>query len=102
MLGTQGLIFVVDASDKKRIPEAKGELEKVLKDREMKDAILLVFANKQDIDPHLEPVELQDELGLDKVTDRLWYVAPSKALLGEGLYEGLVSILILQETVNAC
>ncbi|KAK5800551.1 hypothetical protein VI817_002763 [Penicillium citrinum] len=47
--GTQGLIFVVDSSDTARMEEARSELHKIINDREMKDALLLVFANKQDI-----------------------------------------------------
>lgn len=47
--GTQGLIFVVDCADKERIDEARKELHKIISDREMKDAIILIFANKQDL-----------------------------------------------------
>ena len=47
--GTQGLIFVVDSSDTARVEEARSELHKIINDREMKDALLLVFANKQDV-----------------------------------------------------
>jgi GTPase SAR1 family protein len=47
--GTQGLVFVVDSSDRDRIDEARTELTRIIQDREMKDALLLVFANKQDI-----------------------------------------------------
>ena len=46
--GTQGLIFVVDSADIDRLDEAKQELHKIINDREMKDAVVLVFANKQD------------------------------------------------------
>lgn len=49
-IGTQGLIFVIDSSDTARMDEARQELHKIINDREMKDALLLVFANKQDID----------------------------------------------------
>ena len=47
--GTQGLVFVVDSNDRDRIDEARQELHRILSDREMKDCLLLVFANKQDI-----------------------------------------------------
>merc|ERR1711874_586737 len=47
--GTQGLIFVVDSNDRERIGEARDELNKTLNEDEMRDAILLVFANKQDL-----------------------------------------------------
>jgi len=49
MIGTQGLIFVIDSSDKARIDEARQELHRIINDREMKESLLLVFANKQDI-----------------------------------------------------
>ena len=42
-----GLIFVVDCADQDRIEEAKTELHKIANDREMKDAVILIFANKQ-------------------------------------------------------
>ena len=47
--GTQGLIFVIDSSDRARIDEAQQELHRIILDREMKEALLLVFANKQDV-----------------------------------------------------
>ena len=47
--GTQGLIFVIDSNDRSRIDEAGKELHRIILDREMKEALLLVFANKQDI-----------------------------------------------------
>jgi ADP-ribosylation factor protein 6 len=47
--GTQGLVFVVDSQDRERLDEAKQELHRILSDREMKECLLLVFANKQDL-----------------------------------------------------
>ena len=47
--GTQGLIFVVDCADRDRIDEARQELHRIINDREMRDAIILIFANKQDL-----------------------------------------------------
>jgi signal recognition particle receptor subunit beta len=40
---------VVDSQDRERIDEAKQELHRILSDREMKECLLLVFANKQDL-----------------------------------------------------
>lgn len=47
--GTQGLIFVVDCADRDRIDEARQELHRIINDRAMKEAIILIFANKQDL-----------------------------------------------------
>lgn len=42
-----GLIFVVDSNDRERIGEARDELFRMLNEDELRDAALLVFANKQ-------------------------------------------------------
>ena len=41
------MIFVVDSNDRERIGEAKDELNRMLNEDELRDAVLLVFANKQ-------------------------------------------------------
>ena len=46
-MNTHALIFVVDCNDRDRVDEARQELTQMLHDEEMKDAVLLVFANKQ-------------------------------------------------------
>lgn len=46
-LAIQGLIFVVDSNDKERVFEAKEELMRMLGEDELRDAVLLIFANKQ-------------------------------------------------------
>lgn len=88
--GTQGLIFVVDSSDRDRMKEAKTELARIIQDREMKDALLLVFANKQDIIDAMEGSEVAQRLDLDNTAkDHAWKVQPSCATSGEGIFEGL-------------
>merc|ERR1712195_112601 len=47
--GTDGAIFIVDSSDRDRIEDAREELFGMLDNDEMRDAVLLVFANKQDL-----------------------------------------------------
>ena len=42
-----GLIFVVDSNDRERAGEARDELNRMLNEDELRDAVLLVFANKQ-------------------------------------------------------
>ena len=42
-----GLIFVVDSNDRERVNEAREELTRMLAEDELRDAVLLVFANKQ-------------------------------------------------------
>ncbi|KAI9187573.1 ADP-ribosylation factor, Arf Arf6 [Blastocladiella emersonii ATCC 22665] len=87
--GTQGLIFVVDSSDPDRFAEASAEMHRIINDPEMKDALLLVFANKQDVPGAASLALLTEKLELHKLNNRVWYVHPSCAITGEGLLEGL-------------
>merc|ERR1719240_2603958 len=61
--GTQGLIFVVDSNDRDRIEDAREELTKILNEDEMREAVVLVFANKQDLPNAMSAAEVVDKLG---------------------------------------
>ncbi|XP_072026872.1 ADP-ribosylation factor 5-like [Amphiura filiformis] len=84
---TQGLIFVVDSNDRERIQEARDELSKMLNEDELRDAILLVFANKQDL-PNAMPVgEVAEKLDLTSMASaRKWNIQTACATQGTGLY----------------
>jgi len=85
---TQGLIYVVDSSDKERVEESREELHKMLNEDELRDAIVLVFANKQDLPDAVPVSELTQKLRLNELR-RKWYVQAACATQGTGLYEGL-------------
>lgn len=85
---TQGLIFVVDSNDRERVAEAKEELTKMLSEDELLDAVLLVFANKQDLPNALSVSELTEKLDLHNLR-KTWFVQSACATQGSGLYEGL-------------
>ena len=86
---TQGLIFVIDSNDRERIGEARQELERMLNEDELRDAILLIFANKQDLPNSMTAAEITDKLGLHSLRSRNWYIQATCATSGNGLYEGL-------------
>merc|ERR1712243_434896 len=86
---TQALIFVVDTTDIERIPEATKELHKMLREEELRDAILLVFANKQDLPQAISASEVTERLGLQCLRTRRWQTQAVCAVKGQGLYEGL-------------
>uniref|UniRef100_A0A5F9D4W8 ADP-ribosylation factor n=1 Tax=Oryctolagus cuniculus TaxID=9986 RepID=A0A5F9D4W8_RABIT len=86
---TQGLIFVVDSNDHERIQEGAEELRKILQEDEPQDAVLLLFANKQDLPNAMAISEMTAKLGLQSLRNRTWYVQATCATQGTGLYEGL-------------
>ncbi|MES1920066.1 hypothetical protein MHBO_001789 [Bonamia ostreae] len=95
---TDGVIFVVDSNDRERIAgnnseeegsNAREELEKMLSEDELKDAALLVFANKQDLPNAMRVPEVAEKLGLQEIKNRKWHIQGTNATNAEGLYEGL-------------
>jgi GTPase SAR1 family protein len=69
---TQGIIFVVDSNDRDRVVEAREELQRMLNEDELRDALLLVFANKQDLPNAMNAAEITDKLGLHSLRQRAW------------------------------
>ncbi|GCC21891.1 ADP-ribosylation factor 4 [Chiloscyllium punctatum] len=86
---TQGLIFVVDSNDRERIQEASEELNKMLLEDELKGAVVLVFANKQDLPNAFTISEVTEKLGLQSLPNTTWHVQATCAIQGSGLCEGL-------------
>ncbi|KAJ8598945.1 hypothetical protein CTAYLR_009641 [Chrysophaeum taylorii] len=87
--GTNGLIFVVDSNDRARLDEARIELHKLLQQVELRDACLLVYANKQDLPNAVPATDLAAKLDLTSLRTHQWYVQACAATTGDGLYEGL-------------
>eukprot|EP00817_Percolomonadidae_sp_ATCC50343_P004520 CAMPEP_0117429528 /NCGR_PEP_ID=MMETSP0758-20121206/9072_1 /TAXON_ID=63605 /ORGANISM="Percolomonas cosmopolitus, Strain AE-1 (ATCC 50343)" /LENGTH=63 /DNA_ID=CAMNT_0005216647 /DNA_START=322 /DNA_END=510 /DNA_ORIENTATION=- len=60
----------------------------MLEEDELKDSILVIFANKQDIPNALSVEEITKELGLAKLKNRTWTIFKTSAKKNEGLQEG--------------
>ena len=98
---TLGIIFVVDSNDRETIDDgpdgftsARDELHSLLENVELRDAVLLVYANKQDLPNSMSVNEVTERLGLNTLRNRQWYIQPTCATTGDGLYEGLERISI--------
>ncbi|XP_057822236.2 ADP-ribosylation factor 2-like [Cryptomeria japonica] len=76
-------------SYKERIAEARDLLHALLKEEALRDAALLVFANKNDFPNAMSVLEITEELEMSSLTQRHWHVQSSCATSGDGLYEGL-------------
>merc|ERR1712178_595231 len=87
--GTDAAIFIVDSNDHDRIEDAREELFRMLDDDEMRDAVLLVFANKQDLPGAMNTSQVAEKLGLSELRKRQWFIQAASATKGEGLIEGL-------------
>ena len=85
----QALIFVVDSADAERLSEARDELSKLMEEEQLKDAIVLVYANKQDMPEAKGVQEVADALELTSIQGRVWYIQACSASSGDGIREGL-------------
>ena len=60
----------------------------MLNEEDMRDAVVLVYANKQDQATMTVP-EITERLGLQNLRGREWYIQGTCALTGDGLFDGL-------------
>mmetsp|Transcript_46765 Transcript_46765/g.77445 ORF Transcript_46765/g.77445 Transcript_46765/m.77445 type:complete len:181 (-) Transcript_46765:57-599(-) len=86
---THGIIFVIDSNDRERTSEARDELHRLLADDQLRDAAILILANKQDLPHSMSPAEITDKMNLHSLGQRQWYMQSACAVTGDGLYEGL-------------
>jgi len=88
--GTQGLIYVVDSSDRDRLQEAAQFFETVVSDLQLEDAAILVLANKQDMPDAASGEEISQIFDVERLcTGRKVLVQMSTATTNEGVMEGM-------------
>ena len=89
---------MVDSNDRERIWDESGkndedtareELHRMLAEDELREAVILVLANKQDLPNAMSVNECSEKLGLNQLRNREWYIQSTCATTGDGLYEGL-------------
>lgn len=86
--GTNALVYVVDSSDLDRLDELKKELQRVINDKELENCLLIVLANKQDVEGAIKPKEIIERFELNKLKGQhTWSVMPTVAPEGTGLVE---------------
>ncbi|KAF1334193.1 hypothetical protein FI667_g2224, partial [Globisporangium splendens] len=95
---TDAIIYVVDSADVDRLNIAKQELHAMLevwtacaywtREEELKDSILLVFANKQDQKGALNAAQISEAMGLSDIRNRQWSIKETTATEGAGLFDG--------------
>jgi small GTP-binding protein len=95
---TDAIIFVIDSSDPDRLDNKENkettntvdhELSLMLQSDELKNAVFLFLANKQDLTSSVKIHEIVDRLKLYNLKNREWFIQGTNALTGDGIYEGL-------------
>ncbi|KAJ9578781.1 hypothetical protein L9F63_004989 [Diploptera punctata] len=86
---TDGLIWVVDSADKRRLDDCRKELHALLEEERLAGATLLVFSNKQDLPGALTAEEIRDVLELESIKTHHWKIVWCSAVTGQNLLEGI-------------
>jgi GTPase SAR1 family protein len=93
-LGTQGVVFVVDATDRASLPTAAAELKAAAGDVLLTDSAFLVLAHKSDLSGAMTAAELGRTLNLPAVLlGHPWHVQASSVVSGDGLASGWAFLL---------
>jgi small GTP-binding protein len=80
-----GLVFVIDSTDSRRLHVARAELEGIYQHDSMKNIPLIILANKQDSDDALSGESIAGKLALLEWPEGSYYIIPCCALTGDGL-----------------
>jgi len=83
--GAHAIVYVIDSSDKERLDLAKEELYGLMNDEELREAKLLVLANKMDL-ASLTVQQVGNTLDLASFK-REWKIQGTCAATGEGICE---------------
>ncbi len=87
--GSNGVIFVIDSTDRERLKTVAEEFNSLLEEEELKCSPIMIFANKQDLPDPMTPEEVSEILKLGKIKERDWAIFKTSAKTGEGLDEAL-------------
>lgn len=93
---------MIDSTDIERLSTAADELSAMLNEDELRDAGLLVFANKQDQPGARGVGEISEALRLGKLRDRNWSIVACSAIDGSGVEEGMDWLVVSEPTLLFC
>ena len=87
-VNTDAIIYVVDSHDE-TYDDSKTQFYKLLKNEALKNAVILIYANKQDLPGAKNVGEIIQIYELDTIKNHIWHIQPCSAQTGEGLITGM-------------
>ena len=87
-VNTDAIIYVIDTHDE-TYDDSKTQFYKLLSNEALKNAIILIYANKQDLPGAKNVAEIIQIYELDTIKDHIWHIQPCSAQTGEGLITGM-------------
>ena len=87
-VNTDAIIYVIDTHDES-YDDSKTQFYKLLENDTLKNAIILIYANKQDLPGAKNVADIIQIYELDTIKDHIWHIQPCSAQTGEGLITGM-------------
>ena len=87
-VNTDAIIYVIDTHDE-TYDDSKTQFYKLLSNDALKNALILIYANKQDLPGAKSVAEIIQIYELDTIKDHIWHIQPCSAQTGEGLITGM-------------
>ncbi len=88
-MNTDAVVYVIDSSDDEYLEESKSQFHKLIAHPTLKNATILIFANKQDLPGAKDMNKLIQEYEFFKIKEHIWHIQACSALKGEGLVTGI-------------
>jgi len=88
-MNTDAVVYVVDSQDDEYFEESKSQFHKLIANPALKNATILIFANKQDLPGAKDTNKLIQDYEFFKIKDHIWHIQSCSALKGEGLVTGI-------------
>ena len=82
------LYYVIDTHDT-NYEESKNQFYKLLENEALKNAVILIYANKQDLSGAKSVNEIIQIYEFNNIKDHVWNIQPCSAQTGEGLITGM-------------
>ena len=101
-INADAIIYVIDSHDE-NYEESKNQFYKLLVNETLKDAVILIFANKQDLPGSKNINEIINIYNLTEIKNHIWHIQPCSAQTGEGLITGIkwLSDQLVYKTSNS-
>ena len=87
-VNTDAIIYVIDTHET-NYEESKIQFYKLLENEALKNTVILIYANKQDLQGAKGVNEIMQIYEFDKIKDHIWHIQPCSAQTGEGLVTGM-------------
>ena len=88
-MNTDAVVYVIDSQDDEYFEESKAQFHKLIHNQTLKNATILIFANKQDLPGAKDVNKLVQDYEFFKIKEHVWHIQPCSALKGEGLVTGI-------------